>query len=230
MTEIKKVKLCAAVFLLALAATALSAIDLTKWKYYSQITMENNPAEYCRLDVTPRIYNVAKQDLSDIRIIDSKGQQVPYLLAMPQDVTSKQKYSPAIINRSIGAKKASLITLDFGRQVVKNTINVNTGGSSFRRAVKIEGSNDNITFFTLVEQAFVFAVESKERFRFSDIDLPLNDYRYLRITVEPMASEKDSPVIENVQAFENQLKSEVRTPVDMLCLNHIEDDVNNLSI
>jgi hypothetical protein len=230
MTEIKKVKLCAVVILFVCAATVISAIDLSKWQYCWPVTIQSNGSEFCRMDITPEIYNVAKQDLSDIRIIDSKGEQVPYLLAIPQDVTSKHTYSPTIINRSIGSKKSSMVTLDFGRQVMKNLIIVKTGGSTFRRAVKIEGSNDNVKFFTVVEQAFVFAVDNKEQFRFSDIDLPLNDYCYLRISVEPMATEKDSPVIEDVQAFANEQKLAERSPVNMLCLNHTEDDGNNLSV
>ena len=66
----------------------------------------------------------------------------------------------------------TLITLDFEKQAVKNSIEVITEGSNFRRAVKVEGSNDNIEFFTLVEQAFVFAIGDKYNSRFSKIDLP----------------------------------------------------------
>ncbi len=229
-TEIKKVEICTIIILSAAAASVFSAVDLTKWKYCSQINFEDKPSGYCRMDITPQVYSVAKQDLSDIRIIDSNGQQVPYLVVRPLDITSNRQYSPIIINRSIDARKNSLVTLDFGKQTVKNSIDVKTGGSSFRRAVKVEGSNDNITFFTLVGQAFVFAVDNQERFRFSDIDLSPNDYRYLRITVEPMAGEKKSPVIEDVRAFENERKSAIRTPVDMLRVNHIEDEANNLSL
>jgi hypothetical protein len=225
-----KIKFYAAVIILSATTTAISAIDLAQWKYYSAITLSGNPAEFGRMDITPEIYNVSKQDLSDIRIIDSKGQQTPYLISMPQDVISNQAYSPAIINRTIGDKKSAMATLDFGSQVMKNLIVVKTGGSTFRRAVKIEGSNNNINFFTLVEQAFVFAVDYKQQYRFGDIDLPLNDYRYLRITVEPMATEKSSPVIEDIQAFKNEQKPAERMPVDMLCVNHIEDAANNLSI
>jgi hypothetical protein len=230
MTEARKIQICTVVILFSAAATVFSAVDLTKWKYCSQISFEDKPSGYCRMDITPDIYGVAKPDLSDIRIIDSDDRQVPYLIARPQDITSRRQYSPEIINRSVDDQKNSLVTLDFGQQTMKNSIDVKTGGSNFRRAVKIEGSNDNITFFTLVEQAFVFAVDKKERFRFSDIDMPVNDYRYLRISVSPMPGEQDSPVIQDVQAFKSERENTVRTPVDILCTNHTEDEANSLSV
>jgi hypothetical protein len=78
------------------------------------------------------------------------------------------------------------------KQTIKNTIEVITQGDNFRRAVKVEGSNNNVEFFTLVEQAYTFAVEQNRRFE--QVDLPVNDYRYLRISVQPMATEENNPV------------------------------------
>ena len=226
----QKVKFCAVVIFLAAAAGSAWAIDLTKWKYCCGITFENKVGEYCRSDITPQIYNAAKPDLSDIRIIDSNGRQIPYLIAKPYDVTNRQEYSPKIINRSTGARNISLVTLDFGRQIMKNSIKVVTGGNNFRRAVKVEGSNDNIKFFTLVKEAFIFAVTDKQWLQFSDIDLPLNDYLYLRITVSPMPDERDNPVIQDVRTFKNEEKAVVRTPLAMACTGHTEDVRENLSI
>jgi hypothetical protein len=229
-TEIKNMRICAVIVLFAAAGTVFSAVDLTKWKYCCRINFEDKPSGYCRMDITPEIYCVAKSDLSDIRIIGSDGQQAPYLIVRPMDTAGRRQYSPVIINRSTDAQKNSLATLDFGKKTVKNLIDVRTAGGSFRRAVKVEGSNDNVKFFTLVEQAFIFAVDYKEKFRFGDIDLPLNDYRYLRITVEPMAGEEKSPVIEDIRAFEDERKSAARMSANMLCINHFEDEADNLSL
>jgi hypothetical protein len=218
------------IILLIAIASNVSAIELTKWKYYCEITIDGDAKKYARVDITPEIYDAAKLDLSDIRIIDSQGQQVPYLLTKPNDVTEKYRYAPDVINRSTNARNDSLVTLDFGKQTMKNSIEVETGGNNFRRAVKIEGSNDNITFFTIVEQAFVFAIDNPGQSRFNNVDLPANDYRYLRITVEPMAGEQESPVIKETQVFKYENKPTKRIPVEMLYVNHTEDGKNNLSI
>lgn len=226
----KKIILYITIILLADISSSASTIDLTKWEYLSRIAFDGQPGEYAKADIIPEVYNVAKLDMSDIRIVNSDGQQVPYLFVWPNDVLSKHKYLPNIINRSTDDENNSLVTLDFGQQRIKNLIEVETAGSNFRRAVKVEGSNDNVAFFTLVEQAFLFAIDNEENSRFSTIDLSANDYRYLRITVEPMADEKKSPVIKELRAFNFDKRLVEGIAVETLCVNHEEDGEKNLSI
>ncbi len=204
------------------------ALDLTQWKYQAAVAIEEGIGQYCRLALTPDIYNAARGDLGDVRLVDTYGEQIPYVLAKPKDITERQNYRPIVINRSTGAGKAAMVTLDFGKQVIKNSIEVETGGNNFRRAVKAEGSNDNVEFFTLVEHAYVFAVSFDRRFE--QIDLPSNDYRYLRITVLPMATEENAPVIDEVRAFEIGESFAERQELEMTPIEHSEDEENNSSI
>ncbi len=217
-----------AVILLAGMINNVFAFDLTQWKYQAAVTVEDGTDQYCRLSLTPDIYNAARGDLGDVRLVDTDGEQIPYVLAKPKDITKRQKYSQVVINRSTGADKAAMITLDFGEKVIKNSIEVETGGNNFRRAAKVEGSNDNIEFFTLAEYAYVFAVSFDRRFE--QIDLPPNDYRYLRITVLPMATEEKGPVIDEVRAFKIGESFTERQTVEMAPIEHSEDEKNNSSI
>jgi len=216
------------VMLLAGMVSNVSAFDLTQWKYQAAVTVEDGTGEYCRLTLTPDIYNAARDDLGDVRLVGTDGEQIPYVLAKPKDITKRQNYRPVVINRSTGADKTAMITLDFGKQVIKNSVEVETGGNNFRRAVKVEGSNDNIEFFTLVEHAYVFAVSFDRRFE--QIDMPPNDYRYLRITILPMATEEQSPVIDEVRAFKIGESFTERQAVEMAPIEHSEDEKNNSSI
>jgi hypothetical protein len=207
------------------------AFDVSKWRYKADVIIEDVNSKYYTLPLTPQVYNIARLDLGDIRLIDdTKGKQVPYLLFKPQDITEKQTYKPEVLNRSTHKDKSAMVTLDFGKQTMKNSIEVITSGNDFRRAVKIEGSNDNIEFFTLVERAYTFAVSNNKRFE--RIDLPANDYRYLKIRVWPMEGEKESPSIEDVRTYKIERKPAKRQPinVDMVLTGHSEDEKNNLSV
>jgi hypothetical protein len=216
------------VVLVAGMAGNILAFDPAEWKYQSAVTIEDGAGEYCGLILTPDVYDAARLDLRDIRLVDADGEQVPYVLVGPTDTATKRQYRPAVINRAKNADGAAMVTLDFGDEKVKNSIEAVTAGNNFRRAVKAEGSNDNIEFFTLVEQAYVFAV-SYDR-RFEQVDLPANDYRYLRITVSPMAAEEKSPVIDAVKAFEIEESLAERRSVEMVPMKHSEDEKNNSSI
>jgi hypothetical protein len=111
---------------------------------------------------------------------------------------------------------------------MKNSIEVQTGGSNFRRAVKVEGSNNNIQFFAMVQRAYVFAVGPGRRFE--QIDLPANDYRYLRITVEPMDTEEQTVTIRQVKALRLEKTYAQRQFRKMTLLEHREDRKNRSSI
>lgn len=204
------------------------AFDSAKWKYRAEVTIESGTEEYCRLILTPEIYNAARIELGDIRLVDSNGKQVPYVIVKPKDTVERQRHKPAVINRSTSTDKAALVTLDFGQQVIKNSIDVITKGDNFRRTVKVEGSNDNIEFFTAVGKAYVFAVDRDKRFE--QIDLPTNDYRYLRITVWPMQEETNSPVIERVETFKVTRNLAKRHPAGMILTEHKEDEKTRSSI
>lgn len=218
----------AVLMLLAGMVNHAFALDLAQWQYRAEVTVEEGADEYCRLILTPDVYSVARRDLGDIRLINTDDEQIPYVLTEPKDITRMQTYEPAVINRSTNADRAAMVTLDFGDKTTKNSIEIVTGGNNFRRAVTIEGSNDNIEFFTLVEKAYVFAV-SYDR-RFEQVDLPANDYRYLRISVSPMEAEQNSPAIGAVKASRIEQSREERQPVKMVPAEHSEDDDNRSSI
>jgi hypothetical protein len=226
MTRTKFVITVTALLLVGIV-NSVFAIELTEWKYKAEVTIEEGAGEYCQLMLTPEVYNEARPDLGDIRLVNTSGEQVPYVMVRPKDTTKSQKYEPDVINRSTNADRAAMVTLDFGKKTVKNSIEVITEGNNFRRAVKVEGSNDNIEFFTLVEQAFIFAVTYN--IRFEQIDLPMNDYRYLRIIVLPMTTEEKSPVIDEVRAFKTEKDLAERHPVEMTLIEQIEDEKSNSS-
>ena len=154
----------ATVLLLAGLVSSVFALEPAEWKYRAEVTIEDGTGEYCKLMLTRDIYDAARPDFRDIRLADAHGEQVPYVLVKPKDTTERLKYAPAVINRSTNVDGAAMVTLDFGKKVVKNSIEVMTRGNNFRRAVKVEGSNDNTEFVTLVEHAYVFAVTFDRRF------------------------------------------------------------------
>jgi len=218
----------ATALLLAGLVSSVFALELAEWKYRAEVAIKDGTGEYCKLMLTPDIYDAARPDFGDIRLVDAHGEQVPYVLVKPKDTTEERKYEPALINRSTNADRAAMVTLDFGKKVVKNSIEVMTRGNNFRRAVKVEGSNDNTEFVTLVEHAYVFAVTFDRRFE--QVDLPKNDYRYLRITVAPMVTEEQSPVIDEVRAFKIEKSLAERHPVEMALIEHSEDEKSSSSI
>jgi len=215
--------------LLFAASAGAATIDLAKWQYFAEVTIEDGRSEYCAFALTPEVYSVARSDFADIRLIESDGRQIPYILTREEDAGETFKYGPTILNRSTDAAGNALLTLDFGGQTIKNCIEVKTSGNNFRRAVKVEGSNDNVQFFTVVERAYVFAVSDRDYHRFSKIDLPSNDYRYLRICVSPMAAEEEKIAVNQVSVSKVDRKTAQRQVVEMMQTEHSENEKTSSS-
>ena len=157
----KKLKITITVLLFTVTIANTYAIDLTQWKYRADVTLGEDAAEYCKLQLTPEIYSTARRDLADIRLIDTKQQQKPYLILKPRDICETHRHPITTLNRSNDDDGNSLITLDFSKRVMKNSVKVVTEGKNFRRAVTVEGSNNNVAFFTIVARAYVFSIDNK---------------------------------------------------------------------
>ncbi|MHC4131983.1 MAG: DUF3999 family protein [Planctomycetota bacterium] len=219
------------VLLLLLTASSYAAeLDLKRFEFQAPVIIQDGSQQLCRLHLTPAVYDKARTDLADIRLAGKSSQQIPYILERPRDSKDSIQYNPRIINRSTTDEKVSMVTIDFGKQTLKNLIEVVTSGQSFRRSVKVEGSNDNISFFIIVTDAFVFAIGNEKDNRFSEIELPANDYRYLRISVKPMSSETKSPVIENIKAFKTEEKLVNKISIDLDLLEQYEEEKTNSSV
>jgi len=207
----------------AVITTNAAAYDTSDYLYTADIEIVLGKSDFSRLTLTPPIYDKSSLSLDDIRIIAPDSNQLPYIITKPRDITVNIPYTPEIINRTTSDENAAAVTLDFREKTIKNYIEVSTEGKNFRRPVTIEGSNDNTEFFTLVRSAFVFAIDYDKQHRFNAIDMPENDYRYLRIIISPMASEKDPPAISSVKAFKKGKQIAPRETLNMLLTSHHQD-------
>ena len=86
-----------------------------------------------------------------------------------------------------------------------------------------------MTFYTVVEKGYVFAVGDTAERRFSKIEMPNNDYRYLRVTVEPMVDEEGA-AIADVRTYNTKKESAHRTAAEMTLMSQREDEKSRASI
>lgn len=142
---------------IVVSAVNIFAIDLSKWRYQCDVNFQTGAEKYYRFSVTPEVYNAGQVGLGDIRLIGMESEQIPYLINRAKDITTKEVCVPKVINRVTDAAGSNMVTLDFGQQSEKNEIEVETSGNNFRRAVKVEGSNDNVTFYTIIDRGYVSA-------------------------------------------------------------------------
>src|SRR6185295_5811862 len=85
------------------------------------------------------VYERARADLGDLRVVDAAGADVPYLLERVEEEPRLPEQSPAIANRVFHRGQEAQATLDFGRPTLKSQLTLRLSGDNFRRRVKVEG-------------------------------------------------------------------------------------------
>ena len=151
------------------------------------------------------VYENARADLGDLRIVDDQDRPVPYLLErVGEEAPAVQR--PVILNRGFVRGQSATATLDFGMPVLKRDLQLSLSGDSFRRRVVVEGKGaHDQDWSTLTDTAYVFAVPGASAGdpvarRYETVTLPENNHRFLKVTVMKGADETDEVEIKDVRA------------------------------
>jgi hypothetical protein len=146
------------------------------------------------------VYEHARADLGDLRVLDHEGREVPYLLQRVDDGSAPAPAYPTLSNRTFVDGESVSATLDFGATTLKDELVLSLSGAEFRRRVRVDGrGRRDPTWETLTDQAYVFAVPDPGGARYEIVRLPENNHQYLRVTV--FHGPGDPPRIDIVDAF-----------------------------
>ena len=162
----------------------------TNWRhfaYYQELTIPaDSGAAYFDCLMVPHVFDKARIDLGDLRLVDAAGHEVPYALRVREPVYTDQVVSASEFNRS-DAGGVQEVTLDLGTDPPEhNAVEVGLSGTNYRRPADLEGSTDNREWNTLAtnKNLVPFQAGSKE-LEVRRIDYPPSRYRYLRLRVHP---------------------------------------------
>jgi hypothetical protein len=146
------------------------------------------------------VYENARADLGDLRVLDARGAEVPYLLERVEEEEVGPLVRPRIRNRVFSRGQQAEATLDFGAATLKSQLTLSLEGDNFRRRVKVEGRADSDLWWqTLTDSAYVFAVPPPFPARYETVPLPENNFPLLRVTV--YHGPDDPPKIDILDAF-----------------------------
>jgi hypothetical protein len=146
------------------------------------------------------VYENARADLGDLRVLDDTGRETPYLLALADERPATSVH-PAIRDASFVRGVRAMVTLDFGAPTPKSELVLSLSGDNFRRRVTVEGRARHETeWVTIVDSAYVFAVPPPAGARYETVPLPENDHELLRVTVFHGPDDPDRIQIRGVEA------------------------------
>lgn len=207
-----------AILLAALSHLPVGAgVDAAKWKYVSRINCPSSVTGIVQTPLTPEIMDLSNADLSDLRILNPQGLETPYVITSPRTASCLEMLESKIYNQTYVPGIESSVTVDFDRKVMKNKIEVETGGADFRRKLAIKGSDDGVNWENVRDAALLFRFQKEGKLGGSverkTVELPNNDWRYLRLTVFNGPDDSETIQIQNVRSWMETIKKGDLEPV-----------------
>ncbi|MEI7497850.1 MAG: DUF3999 family protein [Candidatus Falkowbacteria bacterium] len=155
------------------------------WQYKKSIELTNSGLEQLSLD--QQVFQHARPDLADLRIVTNDGQEVAYIINLPVDQHALGTLFPRLLNNSYLPGKFTSVVLDLGESgKITNSLLIRTHSENFRRNVTLCGSNTTTDWQVLRDKAYVYDytdVVGRLKAQNTRINFPESAFRYYKLEV-----------------------------------------------
>lgn len=132
--------------------------------------------------LSPEIRSFSKQDLSDIRIFNSKGNEIPYFIQNSTNISSDSFEAYTIVSKKVEPKKSTSIIIAVPSTKKNNQLSLFIANSDVLKKYSISGSNDQKEWFGISDSQSLYDLNSTtESSVVKTITYPLSTYKYLKI-------------------------------------------------
>lgn len=139
------------------------------------------------LAIPNEVFKNAQSGLADLRIFGVKGKdtvEVPYILEESADQVTDRETPFNIINQTSNAN-GFFYTFQASAAARINQIKLSFKEENFDWKVKLEGSNDNKEWFTILNNYRILSIKnSNTDYKFTQLDFPTAKYSYFRIAIK----------------------------------------------
>ena len=135
------------------------------------------------------IRSMSNEDLSDFRIIDSKGNEVPYFMTESTDFLSNSNFKTyKIVSQSEIQKKQSILIFENPEKTI-NEVTLTIANYEGEKTFTISGSNDQKQWFGISNDNYLTDLNTSDATTvLKTISFPLNNYKYIKIVLDDKMS------------------------------------------
>jgi len=165
--------------LIVFSSSAVYALTPNQWQFRQTIVVQ--AAGLVQVNLSAETINLARPDLSDVRIADAGEKEVPFLIDQPMPRTESTVRPKDFHAEIISAETRLLITTGADLAIAGITLETPTG-TSFIKSARVEGSNDQKTWRTLTSGDPVFSMgNGAARLRVQFLE---GKWQFLRVVVD----------------------------------------------
>lgn len=172
-------------FILFLVCTTIANAQTASYKFKRNITGVN--AVWHKMVLPNDLYKKANAGFDDFRIFGINGKdtvEVPYLLKQRADQVTTRDIAFKQLNQSSGTDGYYYTFQSPGNSTI-NQISLAFKQENFDWKVKLEGSNDNKTWFSILNSYRILSIKnSATDYQFTKLSFPDAKYQYFRIAIK----------------------------------------------
>lgn len=153
----------------------------------------------------PEIRSYSKQELSDIRIFNSKGNEIPYFIKSNSEALLNTFEEYNIVSKTVSPKKTTSIVVAIPLTKNNNQLSLFIANADVEKKYSISGSSDQKEWFGISNSEVLYDLNSStEASVVKTISYPLSTYKYLKIDFD---DQKTLPInVLKVGNFNTQLQ------------------------
>lgn len=144
------------------------------WKFFQDLPVER--AGFMKLPLPVETMNAARSNLEDLRVYNSRGEEVPFYLQAPAQISSRSVSIPRFTSRVEEAR--TIVEFETGTAEPLEFLDVQTPARDFIKPITIAGSNDGSDWQTLVQAQPIFRRGISSHL---EIPLPRRAWKFLRV-------------------------------------------------
>lgn len=160
------------------------------WRYRRAVEVPPDaPHPMAAFSVPPELHGHARADLRDLRLVDTLGRDVPYVVDRQSERETAPEWAGALADVRREARQLSQWQVDLGATRTFEQVALEVPGRGFAKRVRLEASDDGRDWRLLRDDAGIFEREWNGPLRHTVIDLeaPLRA-RFLRLTLDDRRS------------------------------------------
>jgi hypothetical protein len=137
------------------------------------------------IQVNPQLSSLVRTDFSDLRIVDSKGTTIPYLLGSDIPMMDSDLFKPLkILKNFINDSGQSVLIIENAPDGKMDGFYIRLRNAAVSRTINLSGSNDAKKWYSIVENVDLEKRFIQDRDSFQEfISFPLSSYKYFRVII-----------------------------------------------
>jgi hypothetical protein len=176
---------------------------------------------YYTIVLSPEVVGRSREDLSDLRLLDSTGKEVAYLVEREPPMYERSWMRSYKLLRNERVNRTTIIEMEADSLATVDELLVRVRNARVSKRARITGSDDRADWYMIQDECFAVGDGDGATSVLRFVDLPLSDYRYYRIMLDDSLS---APVQVLDLGHSARARSEGRyTTIDGLSFTRTED-------